>query len=312
MTRLKISKTDRKLILELQRDGTASYAELADRLHITPQTVAKRIEGLVNSKVISIRALPNPFKLGFCANVLIAIKTDPTKVDHVCEKLFDNFHVNLLQTVFGRFDILAMVYFPNWELLHKFINKELSTINGVTYVETFFINEILKRYDRFFDKEPYQKGPIKLKDIDWILIKELVKDGRASTGDLAEKLGIHVTTVYRRTSALLKENIIKISAVPNPSRLGYSANAFIALDVAPKKVDSICKRLYPYPEIHRILTMINGSRMIVCLHTKDHETLYEFIKGKIAPLKGIINTETFIGAMVQKTYYGFLMDEKEA
>ena len=52
--------------------------------------------------------------------------------------------------------------------------------------------------------------------------------------------------------------------------------------------------------------------MIVCLHTKDHETLYEFIKGKIAPLKGIINTETFIGAMVQKTYYGFLMDEKEA
>ena len=309
--RSKISETDRRLIFELQKNGTTSYAELADRLQITPQTIAKRIEGLINSKVISIRALPNPFKLGLNANALIAIKTDPTKIDHVCEKLFDNFHVNLLQTVFGRFDILTMVYFPNWELLHEFITNELSTIDGVTNVETFFINKILKRYERFFENGPNQQGAIKLKDIDWVLIEELVKNGRASTGELAEKLGIHVTTVYRRTSSLLKERFITISAVPNPSRLGYSANAFIALDVAPTKVDNICESLYHYPEIHRILTMINRSRMIVCIHTKDHESLYEFIKKKIAPLEGIINTETFIGAIVQKTYYGLLMDETE-
>ena len=310
-TILKISETDRRLIFELQKNGTTSYAQLADRLQITPQTIAKRIEGLIESKAISIRALPNPFKLGLQANALIAIKTDPTKIDHVCEKLFDNFHINLLQTVFGRFDILAMIYFPNWELLHEFITNELSTIDGVTNVETFFINKILKRYDRFFQEESYQKGPVKLKEVDWMLIKELVKNGRASTGELAEKLGIHITTVYRKTSSLLKEEFIKISAVPNPSRLGYSANAFIALDVAPTKVDDICKSLYPYPEIHRILTMINRSRMIVCIHTKDHEALYEFIKKKIAPLEGIINTETFVGAIVQKTYYGLLMEDPE-
>lgn len=308
---MNINKTDLRLILELQRNGATSYAELAERLHITPQTVAKRVEGLTKSKVISIRALPNPFKLGFRANALIAIKTDPAKIDHVCEKLSESFHVNLVQTVFGRFDILAMIYYSNWELLHDFINNKLSTIDGVTHVETFFINKILKRYDKFFEEEPYPKEPIRLKDTDWRLIEELVKDGRASTGDLAEKLGIHVTTVYRRTSALIKEQIIKISAVPNPSRFGYSASAFIALDVAPTKVDFICEDLSPYSEIHRIMTMINGSRMIVYLHTRDLEALFEFIKKKIAPLEGIINTETFISAMVQKTYYGLLMEEDD-
>ena len=57
------------------------------------------------------------------------------------------------------------------------------------------------------------------------------------------------------------------------------------------------------------MTMINRSRMIVCIHTKDHEILYEFIKKKIALMEGVNQTETFIRAVVQKTYYGLLMDE---
>ena len=35
---------------------------------------------------------------------------------------------------------------------------------------------------------------------------------------------------------------------------------------------------------------------------------YEFLKKRISPLKGLLNTETFIRSMVQKTYYGWLME----
>ena len=102
--------------------------------------------------------------------------------------------MNLVQTVFGRFDILIIVYFPSWELLHQFINDELYTIEGVTQVELYFIKEVFKRYDRFFKKEPFAKDGLKLKEADWTLIKELAEDARANPADLAEKLGIHVTT----------------------------------------------------------------------------------------------------------------------
>jgi Lrp/AsnC family transcriptional regulator for asnA, asnC and gidA len=88
-----ISKTDQRLIIELQKDGRASYAELAAKLGITASTVAKRVETLVKSKTIDIRALQNPFKLGLMANALIAIKTDPTKIDDICNQLVDNFNV---------------------------------------------------------------------------------------------------------------------------------------------------------------------------------------------------------------------------
>ena len=308
---MKNDKIDLKLIAELQKDGNVSYSSLGNLLGITPRTVAKRVEGLIESKLITIRAQPNPYKLDLSANVVVAIKADPTKIDHICNLLSGHFHVNLVQTVLGRLDILIMAYFSRWDLLHHFIRNELYTIDGITHTEFYFVEEVHKRYDRFFKKEPFSNGRVKLSKTDWALIEELAKDGRTNPAVLAEKLGIHVTTVYRRISALVKGNIIKISGIPNPSRLGYSANAFIILDVDPKEVANTCSSLYSYTEVYFILTLNNRSGMIVCVHTKNTETLYEFLKKKISPLKGLINTETFIRAVVQKTYYGWLMETDE-
>lgn len=305
---MKNDKTDLKLIEELQKDGNISYSKLGARLGITPRTVAKRVEGLIESKLITIRAQPNPYKLNLSASAVIAIKADPTKTDHICDILSGHFNVNLVQTIFGRMDILIIVYFPRWDLLHNFIRNELYTIDGITHAEFYFVEEVHKRYDRFFKKEPFSDDRVKLKGTDWTLIEELAKDGRADPAELAGKLGIHVTTVYRRVSSLVKGKIIKISGIPNPSRLGYSANAFIILDVDPKEVESTCSSLSSYPEVYFILTLSNRSGMIVCVHTKKTEMLYEFLKKKISPLKGLINTESFIRAVLQKTYYGWLME----
>jgi len=296
---------------ELQKDGGIRYSDLSAKLGVTPKTVAKRVEGLIKSGVIVIRGQPNPYKLNLSASAVIAIKADPTKIDHVCELLSGHFHVNLVQTVFGRLDILIIVYFTRWDLLHHFIRNELYTIDGIAQAEFYFVEEVFKRYDRFFEKEPFSDDRPKLKETDWTLIEELAKDGRTNPVVLAEKLGIHVTTVYRRISALVKGGIIKISGIPNPSRLAFSANAYIILDVDPDEVDNICTNLYSSPEVHFILTLSKRSGMILCVHTRNNETLYEFLKQRISPLKGLINTETFLRASVEKTYYGWLMETNE-
>lgn len=306
---MKINKTDFKLIMELQEDGSSSYSDLANKLGISAKTAAKRVERLLASKLISIRAQPNPYKLGLSASALIALKTDPSKNEEICEHLAENFYVNLVQTVFGRLDILAIVYFPNWEMLHDFINNELYTLDGVLQAELYFIKDVFKRYERFFENEPFANGHPKLKDTDWRLIKELANDARTSPNVLAEKAGIHVSTVYRRIESLFKSGMIKISAIPNPSRLvPYSANAYITLDVDPARVDEICAGLYHFPEVHFMMTMNNRSGIIVCIHSRDNDALYRFLRKNISHLDGLSNTETFIRAMVQKTYYGWLME----
>ena len=302
------NKNDLRLITEMQKNGIASYSDLASRLGLTPKTVAKRVEGLIKSRAITIRAQPNPYKLGLSASAVIAIKADPSKIEHICDLLGEHFGVNLVQTMFGRFDIMAIVYFRTWELLHQFMNEELNAIDGITQTEFYFIKDVYKRYERFFDKEPFNNSSQKLDETDWALIEELAKDGLASQNMLADKLGVHVTTVYRRIAALVKEKMIKISGVPNPSMLRPSANAYITVDAEPKEVQNICDALNSYDEVHFTITLSNRSGVIICVHTKDTETLFEFLKKRIAPQKGLLNIETHIRASVKKTYYAWLWD----
>lgn len=304
---MKFNKTDLNLISELQKDGSISYSDLAKKLGITAKTVAKRVDRLLGSDIIAIRAQPNPFRLGLSASALIAIQTDPAKDDNVGKQLSDNFYINLVQRVFGRFDILAFVYFPNWEMLHQFISDELYAIDGVTQAELYFIKETFKRYERFFVKEPFATSPPKLKEMDWTLIKELAKDGRANPSKLADMLDIHVSTVYRRIEALFKGGFIKISAIPNPYMIAPSSNAYTILETSPDEVDNVCRVLSAFPEVHFIMTTNHRSSIIVCIHTKDTDTLYKFIKKEIHGLNGLSNTETFIRSMVMKTYYGWLI-----
>ena len=120
--------------------------------------------------------------------------------------------------------------------MHHFINKELFALEGVEQAQTYYIKEIKKRYQELFGKNPEDVKPYNLKPIDYKLIKALVKDGRENVSDLAKKLGTHVSTVSRRISALLKEEIIKICAVPNPAKLGYLSNATMILEVKTERV----------------------------------------------------------------------------
>ena len=304
---LKINQTDLRLISAIQDNGSVNYSDLASALKITQKTVARRLERLLESKVLTIRAQPNPYKLGLSASAVIAIKADPAKIEPVCERLCEHFFVNLVQTVFGRFDILAIVYFPDWEAMHRFMDRELFSIDGITQAEFYFVGEVFRRYERFFKKEPFSADHAQFDENDWILIRSLARDGRANPAELAEKLGVHVTTVYRRIGALVKGNYIKISGVPNPCLLDHSANAYITLDVESKKVPDVCAALMTAPEVHFFMTLTNRTGVITCIHTENTETLYEFVKKRISPQQGLLNMETHMRAAIKKTYYGFLV-----
>ena len=303
-----ITKTDKKIILELQKKGRASYAELAVKLGLSVSTVASRTERLMRSRVIEIRAIPNPYKMGLIANALIAIKAEPSKIDRICDRLVDNFFISTVTTVFGRYDILIIVHFPAWEMMHDFINRELSRIDGVLRVESYYLNEFKKRYQRLFGKDSGERRPLTLKNSEQKLIAELAKNGRKNIREIAEKIGTHVSTVSRRIHALVEEGVFKIVAVPNPQSFGYGSNAFISLDVEATKVDRICKDLFSYAEIVVIATLVRGSGIMLGLQTTNNEMLYKFIKEKIARIKGVQETETFITAELKKRYYGWFLE----
>jgi len=112
-----IDSINRRIIAALKSDGRYSCAALARDLGINVATVVKRIDAMLENGVISVRAVLNPFKLGYNVHALITLDTDLTKVDQVCAHFVNNPNISLAVTTFGRFDVLLLADFPAWENL---------------------------------------------------------------------------------------------------------------------------------------------------------------------------------------------------
>ncbi|MFH1646321.1 MAG: Lrp/AsnC family transcriptional regulator, partial [Chloroflexota bacterium] len=160
-----------------------------------------------------------------------------------------------------------------------------------------------RNFGVFADDATTTNEPAQLDDIDQKVIEELGKDGRLAYADLSKKLGISSATVSRRVAFLLRENIIKIMAIPNPSKLGYPANSFITLRTDRSKVNDICAELSMYREVHLVMTLMNSFDIIVGIHFPTPEVLYDFILKKIAFMDGVLDIETIMRAEIKKSTY---------
>jgi Lrp/AsnC family transcriptional regulator for asnA, asnC and gidA len=289
-----VDNTSLRIIMELCRDGRSSNARLARRLGISALTVAKRISAMLEEDIIAIKAVPNPEKMGFQASAFIGLNVALKEIDGICARLKDNLHVNLVVTCFGQFDVLLLVYFHEWVGLQTFMKEELARLEGVRRVETYLVAEARKRYQGMFDSSRGRGGPAVLDAVDQQLIEALMRNGRPNYSELADKLGLSTSTISRRIAALVRGDIIKILAVPNPAKMGYAANAFIAVRADLAKVGTICDRLAGYPEVFMVLRLMNGFDILFGVHSPNPGTLYDFLKTKVASIDGILNTETFI------------------
>jgi DNA-binding Lrp family transcriptional regulator len=298
-----IDNINRQIIAALKSDGRYSYAGLAKLLGINVATVAKRIDKMLQEDVISIRAVLNPFKLGYNAHALITLDIDLTKVDQICTQFVNNHNISLVVTTFGRFDVILLADFSTWEMLQTYITKELPKVEGIIKIDAFPIIENKKIYNPLFKYDSNMSKAVSIDEIDQAIIEELERNGRSSYAELASKLGISLATVSRRVARLIKEDIIKISAIRNPSKLGYLANAYIVLRADLNKVGAICAELSVYPKVHLIMTLMSGFEILVGIHLQNPEMLYRFILEEIAKIDGVSNIETFICAEIRKRSY---------
>jgi len=139
-----IDDIDRKLIYELQSQKRLKYAALAKKLTISRSTISRRINRMLRENIIRMIGVPNITAIGYTGIALIAINMELSKVEYACEKLAKYDAVNFVAVAFGRYDILISISLPSVDLLTEFIKKELSTIQGIIKIETFYIADLKK------------------------------------------------------------------------------------------------------------------------------------------------------------------------
>ncbi len=132
-----VDSLDEKLIKLLQQDARRSSEVLAKKLGVSPATVRRRLRNLIREGVVRIAAIPDLEKVGLHLAAIIALKVDRDRLEDVMSALTARGEVSWACTTTGRFDILAMARFHSTEEFTRFLQDELTKIDGIRDSETF-------------------------------------------------------------------------------------------------------------------------------------------------------------------------------
>ena len=136
---------DTRIVSMLQADGRASNAKIARDVGVSEGTIRRRLKRLVDDKVISIVAIPDPSKVGFGSEAFVGIRVDPDKVEQVADSIAKLTPVHWVVYTTGSYDIFAAVTTASADQLGKFLRSKIGIIPGVHRTETFVQLAVKKR-----------------------------------------------------------------------------------------------------------------------------------------------------------------------
>ena len=144
---------------------------------------------------------------------------------------------------------------------------------------------------------------IQLSDTDKAIIKALQRDGKATNKAIARETGVSEETIRRRAHRLASEGVVKVTGIPDASKLGYECGALIGIQAAPDKLDNVATALSALDEVS-VVSITTGSYDIFAeVRLLSHADLLGFMTGKVSSISGVVRTETFINLATPKRDY---------
>lgn len=137
---------DIAIIRELERDGRASFRDIARELAVSERAVSGRFTQLVDDGALKVIAVGNPLNLGFDAMTWLGI-TLRGDADHdkICSQLAAVPAIDYVVVPSGRYDVMAEVVCRDRTELLQVLSHDVGAIDGIAHAESFLYLRILYR-----------------------------------------------------------------------------------------------------------------------------------------------------------------------
>ena len=137
-------------------------------------------------------------------------------------------------------------------------------------------------------------------DLDLNIIQILEQDGRKNYTVIAKQLGVVEGTVRKRVKYLLDNDIITIQARPNPSKMGYSIVAVMAMQIQVNALRHVAQILASKPNVQWLAFVTGRYDLMAIVLEKSTQDLSRFLEEEISAIPSIVRTETFINLDIVK------------
>ncbi|RAY11164.1 Lrp/AsnC family transcriptional regulator [Actinomadura craniellae] len=209
-----LDAVDAVLVRELQRDGRATFQALADHVGLSRTAVRARVQHLLETEVVRVVGIVHSAVVGTGAIGHLSI-TVAGAARKVAEALAQRPAVSFIALTAGPHDLVAQVRTRDDDALATEVD-ELRRTAGVRTAEVFrSVATVRDAHSVVRDL-----GEIQLDDIDWRLLQELQRDGRAPYTRLAQIIGLSQAATRARVVRLMRTGVIQVTGLADPLALG--------------------------------------------------------------------------------------------
>jgi len=129
-------------------------------------------------------------------------------------------------------------------------------------------------------------------ELDYLILRELQKDGSMSLTVIAKKLKVSIGTIRNRMARLTADKTVQIIGRIDPDKVGFHAYARIFIAVKPaKNIQVAALKLAAFPEVS-FLAMISGKYDLeLNVQCRDNNHLVQLME-KIHTVDSVYETDT--------------------
>ncbi|MHA2059315.1 MAG: Lrp/AsnC family transcriptional regulator [Candidatus Ranarchaeia archaeon] len=292
-----------KIVEELQKDCRQTTIALASKLGLSTKTVTKRIQTLENEGIIeSYTTLVDYPRIGYLFHVAISVKATPEKTDSIMKKIERLEEIHSISYLTGEFNLVFIGLFQNHNQVYDFLNHKLTTIEGISSIQSDFV-----LYHYFYDKrieDQTKRKRIRITDLDLKIIDYLRDNARCTYEELASNVGANAQTVIYRTNRLIKNKIIRqFTVILNYWKLGYNFFTYMGIHVLPSSLKTVIKTILTFKDIIWFGEGTKDGELYLSGVFLTRKDLHDFIHNKLTPLPGIQKIRTqFILKKIEHHY----------
>ena len=149
------------------------------------------------------------------------------------------------------------------------------------------------------------KKDIVIDKTDSDIISILQKDALLSSDKISKKLNITASTIRRRVRNLIKNKVIRVVAVADPTKIGYPVMAEIHMELNHKAEKAITEYLASFDEIKSIFFLTGRFNCRALAAFKSNDEFQKFMRTVIANIDGLNSVETHIYLEIMKGQFWF-------
>ncbi len=139
---------------------------------------------------------------------------------------------------------------------------------------------------------------------DVAIVDLLMEDGRMSCAEIARRIGgISERAVRYRIARLVREGVIRVSAIPNPKALGYPVVADVMIEVEPGRIHEVAEKLREYECVSYVACSTGDRDVSIQVVARDNAELYRFVTEAVSQVPGVRRTETYLVPIILKDVY---------